>query len=133
MATEMGIGGDTTHVYKSYFNALADSEGLPTHFYGYKWSYCVILGRIPGRSKKPELSIKFKKTGKKTTVSVDNMVSVLNLQKVPAKPTTQYAQSVVGFEKLGSGDPWNSVDSLGASLKNRFGFLRPYHMTHIWS
>ena len=85
----------------------------------------MILSRIPGHSKKPELKIKFKKTGKTTTVSVDNMVSVLSLEKVPAKPTTQYAQSVVGFEKLGSGDPWNSIDSLGASLKNRFGFIAP--------
>ena len=62
------------------------------------------------------VSISFAWTGPQTTITVENMVSVLHLDPVPAKPLEIYEQHVTGFDNLGSGDPWNSVSSLGATL-----------------
>ena len=61
--------------------------------------------------------INFGKTGKKTTITVNNYLSVMKLVPPPAQPEELYDQFVQGFEKLGgsSGDPWSKVGSHGAT------------------
>ena len=63
------------------------------------------------------ISITFVQTGQKTTLTVDNYVSVLNLVPAPVEPEHLYAQSVDGFDALGgeSSDPWSKVGSHGAT------------------